>query len=192
MAFLQNIIFVTQLKNKGVRRICFIVGILLTIIPTCIWYEGLSKNFYNETYENIIEFAEKNKYDTEKQKAVFNKYPANTLFSQVKTFEDWRDIFISNNYIGEQNVLQRYYLEQCNILEKGKIQTLAEIFQDDEGYKKLQKFCPKLKQYMSQKISISKANYLYLLKLIWSLFWFYIPFLLSCIVKWIYMGFKEK
>ena len=214
MAFLQNIIFVTYLKNKGVRRICFIVGILLTIIPTCIWYEGLSKNFYNETYENILKFAEKNKYDTEKQKEVFNKYPVNVRFSNcnLDDFYKWQEFFINGIVYTNKNDEKSVVFTICaiinqNVIESNKLWPEHIIkfrasfpqYNDLSNDKLIEKLdikynerCKQLKQYMSQKISISKANYLYLLKLIWSLFWFYIPFLLSCIVKWIYMGFKEK
>lgn len=190
MNFIKNIFLVSYLKNKGVRRICFILGILFAITPTYIWYEDLSNNFYNETYENIIAFGKENKYNTNKQKEVYNKYPADIGAKNLRTFNDWRN-FMLDDY-GDGYEARRYYLEQCYALKHGERKTLAEIWQDDEGYKILQEFCPKIKQYMTQEISISKANYLYLLKLLWALFWFYLPFLLSCIVKWIYTGFKEK
>lgn len=225
MNFIKNIFWVSYLKNKGVRRICFILGILLAITPTYIWYEDLSNNFYSETYENIIAFGKENKYNTNKQKEVYNKYPADIGAKNLSNFNDWQN-FMFDDY-GDGYKARRYYLEQCYILKqietkveipegfhivnnpkendywsqfeevkpapkKEERKTLAEIFQDDEGYQKLQEFCPKFKQYMTQEISISKANYLYLLKLLWSLLWFYLPFLLSCIIKWVYTGFKEK
>ncbi len=208
MNFIKNIFLVSYLKNKGVRRICFILGILFAITPTYIWYEELGNNFYNESYENIIAFGKENKYNTDKQKEVYNKYPTGIEAKNLSNFNDWKN-FMFDDY-GEGYRARRYYLEQCYTLKqletkveipegfhivnnkKEKRKTLAEIFQDDEGYKKLQEFCPKFKQYMTQEISISKANYLYLLKLLCSLLWFYLPFLLSCIVKWVYTGFKEK
>lgn len=190
MSTIKNIFLVSYLKNKGVRRICFILGILFAITPAYLWYEDLSDNFYNETYENIMAFGKENKYNTDKQKEVYNKYPANIGVKNLSNFDDWRN-FMFDDY-GEGHEARRYYLEQCYILKHGDRKTLAEIFQNDEAYTKLQELCPKFKNYMLQEISISKANYLYLLKLLWSLFWFYLPFLLACMVRWIYTGFKEK
>lgn len=190
MNLLKNILFVSYLKNKGIRRICFVIGILLAIIPIYVWYINLSYNFYNETYENIVEFGKENKYYTDKLREVFNKYPTNIGIKNLNNFKDWQK-FLFDDY-GEGHEARRYYLEQCYILKHGDKKTLAEIFQNDEEYTKLQELCPKFKNYMLQEISISKANYLYLLKLLWSLFWFYLPFLLACIVRWIYTGFKEK
>lgn len=176
--------------DTSIRRICFVIGILLAIIPIYVWYINLSYNFYNETYENIVEFGKENKYNTNKQKEVYNKYPADIGAKNLRTFNDWKN-FMLDDY-GDGYKARRYYLEQCHALKHGDRKALDEIWQDDEGYKKLQEFCPKFKNYMLQKISISKANYLYLLKLLWSLFWFYLPFLLACMVRWIYTGFKEK
>ena len=139
MSTIKKIFFVSYLKNKGIRRICFILGILFAITPAYLWYEDLKDNFYNETYENIIDFGKENKYNnTDKQKEVYNELP-----------EGYHIV---------------YTPKQNNVSENN----------------------------MTQEISISKANYLYLLKLLWSLFWFYLPFLLSCIIKWVYTGFKEK
>ena len=82
MNVIKNIFFVSYLKNKGIRRLCFVLGILLAIRETVVWYD----------YEDSIEI-----------------------------------------------------------------------------------------------------DYFYILGLLWPLLLcFYLPFLLSCIVKWIYTGFKEK
>lgn len=95
-----------------------------------------------------------------------------------------QNVIESNELWPEHIIKFRTSFPQYNDLSNDKLIEKLDI--------KYNERCKQLKQYLSQKISISKANYLYLLKLIWSLFWFYIPFLLSCIVKWIYMGFKEK
>lgn len=235
LKFIKNILLISYLKNKGVRRICFILGILLAIFPSISWYEGLSDNFINERYENIIVFGKQNRYNTDKQKEVYNKYPANIGVKNLSNFDDWRN-FMFDDY-GDGYEARRYYFQQCYALKNKKNVELPEGFhivyipkqnndlenkqmrfkiqapdreiieiegnkqpteQDLEqiylskNYDKLLTMCPKLKQYMTQEISISKANYLYLLKLLWALFWFYLPFLLSCIIRWIYTGFKEK
>ncbi len=214
MKLLQNIIFVTYLKNKGIRRLCFIIGVLLAIIPIYIWYEGLSKNFYNETYENILEFTEKNMFDTTRQKDVFHKYPVNIIFSSYNLgdFNQWQDFFTNRFAYTNKNDEKFIIFTICAIINQNIIKSnepwpkyitkFREIFpqyndlSNDNLIEKLDvkynEQCKQLKQYMMQKINISKSNYLYLLQLLWSLFWFYIPFLLSCMVKWVYMGFKEK
>lgn len=102
MSTIKNIFFVSYLKNKGVRRLCFILGILLAITPIYLWYEDLSSNFYNETYENILDFHKKpwNRYNEEKQKAVFNKYPIDVKFSSyhLDNFYEWQT-FLTNQTV---------------------------------------------------------------------------------------------
>lgn len=238
MNLLKNILFVSYLKNKGVRRICFIVGILFAILPAMIWYENLNDNFYNETYKNILEFGRENEYDTEKQRAVFDKYPADVGIKDLNTFHDWKK-FLFDDY-GKGYETRRYYLEQCYLLKnkkeiklpegfhiiyspdynsnlenrhqesmrfkiKSPDEELIEVYANKQPTKqdvlqiflfknqdKLKIMCPKFKEYMVQRISISRANYLYFSKFLYSLFWFYLPFLLACIIRWIYTGFKEN
>ncbi|MBP5698495.1 MAG: hypothetical protein J6W96_03090 [Alphaproteobacteria bacterium] len=255
MNLLKNILLISYLKNKGVRRICFVIGVLLTIIPTYIWYENLNDNFYNETYKNIEEFVHKpwNRYNQDKQREVFNKYPVDIGYKDLTQFDLWKSFFFDQS--GPGYAVKIYYLEQCNIKKNDNNANLPEGFhvvytpdnnndywnQFEEvdpleydknkvtpemllagarnlkkrGYtpeqvdawlhthnsslKKIKEFakeekfnCNKFEQYMTQEICISKANYIYLLKLLWSLFWFYLPFLLACIVRWIYTGFKDN
>lgn len=182
MNVIKNIFFVSYLKNKGVRRICFVIGILSSIITAIIWYEGLEKKFYNETYENIIEFGKQNKYNTDKLRKVFYKYPANIGIKNLDTFHAWQTFFFSDHSKG-----YLYYAERCHIYSVLKHDIISQI---DKEFIILQELCPKLENYISQKIRI--PNYLYLFKLLWSLFWFYLPFLSACIGRWIYRGFKEK
>ncbi len=190
LKFIKNILLISYLKNKGIRRICFIIGLILAIIPLISWYDDLNNYFYNETYENIIAFGKENKYNTNKQKEVYNKYPADIGVKNLRTFNDWQN-FMLGDY-GDGYKARQYYFEQCYALKHGERKTLDEIWQDDEGYKKLQEFCPKFKQYMTKEIAISKTDFLYILGLFNVVFTFYIPFLLCCVIRWIYMGFKEK
>ena len=87
LKFIKNILLISYLKNKGVRRICFILGILLAIFPSISWYESLSDNFINERYENIIVFGKQNRYNTEKQQEVYDKYPANIGIKNLNNFD---------------------------------------------------------------------------------------------------------
>ncbi|MBQ9090321.1 MAG: hypothetical protein IJY58_04655 [Alphaproteobacteria bacterium] len=190
LKFIKNILLISYLKNKGIRRICFIIGLILAIIPLISWYNDLNNYFYNETYENISVFGNENKYNTKKQKDVYNKYPINFGAKKLDTFDEWQDFMFAD--YGEGFKARRYFLEQCYTLKHGDRKTLAEIFQNNEEYAKLQEFCPKFKQYMTKEIAISKTDFLYILGLFSVVFPFYLPFLLCCVIRWIYMGFKGK
>ena len=48
LKFIKNILLISYLKNKGIRRICFIIGLILAIIPLISWYNDLNNYFYNE------------------------------------------------------------------------------------------------------------------------------------------------
>ncbi|MBQ8464523.1 MAG: hypothetical protein IJ545_00770 [Alphaproteobacteria bacterium] len=164
MNFIKNIFLVSYLKNKGVRRICFILGILFAILPTMIWYENLNHNFYQTSKETKNEYNSYSNRENDVNKnypkvrmpdGVIVEFPEN--MQQKAQIKQW----IAEKYPSVANELK-------NTTSENKLR------HSDNGDKN------------------NKINYLYLLKFLWSLFWFYLPFLLSCIVKWIYTGFKEK
>jgi hypothetical protein len=65
---MKNILMVSYLKNKGIRRICFILGIFFSLLFLDGWIYRLDYNFYNEKYKNITEMASKvSDWETEKQ-----------------------------------------------------------------------------------------------------------------------------
>lgn len=209
---IKDILFISYLKNKGVRRICFIVGVLLAILPITIWYEGLNDNFYDRTYKNISEFSEENKYNTERQREVFNKYPINVKFNSYdfSDFYEWKTFWMdtkmyANKYDKKYVIFTICAITHPNFFRKSieeNLHRFREMFPqyDDLSAEALEEKlnekygeqCFQFGQFFNQEITISKTNYLYLLKLLWSLLWFYLPFLLSCIIKWVYTGFKEK
>lgn len=106
------------------------------------------------------------------------------IVSEGVTIEDLNN-FASDNNVNEKHInkFREMFPQYDDLSDESLVEKLDAKYNDR---------CSELKQYMTQEISIFKANYLYLLKLLWALFWFYLPFLLSCIVKWIYTGFKEK
>ena len=73
MTFLKNILFVSYLKNKGIRRICFILGVLFAIFPSASWYYRLNRHFYDLSFNNIdeVQMSYEYKYNDEILKNIF-------------------------------------------------------------------------------------------------------------------------
>ena len=196
MKTIKNIFWVSYLENKGIRRICFIFAVLITLPALYIWYDCLGTNFYNETYKNITEFSKENRFYHEKQKLVYEKYPPKTGHKEIDnySFDEWEHFFMNEplNSFSEEYKLRQATNKYCNMLETGKKENLPKSYQDENTVEMLQDFCKRLDAYLNQEINVKKANYFYLLMLLWLLPLFYSPFLLCCIIKWVYIGFKQQ
>lgn len=183
---MKNILMVSYLKNKGVRRICFILGLLFSLFFLDGWIHRLDYNFYNEKYENITTMASKVDYwETEKQKQVFEKYPIKNI-AKFQDFEEYRKFFF-----GEYENRHPFF-SQCKALKEGNESRLYYPYKTPDGRQRLENACKEIKEYMSQEIDISKHNYKHFIDLWMVLMFFYLPFLISCVIRWVYMGFKHK
>lgn len=202
MTFLKNILFVSYLKNKGIRRICFILGILFAIFPSASWYDRLNRHFYDLSFNNIdeVQMSYEYKYNDEILKNIFYKYPMD-FGKKLKKFEHWEDFFF-NSYT-EAYKDRKQLIKICNDLLRQS--NNAEKLKLDGGYwsqfeevkpknfdKKQMEFCQKFDKYINQPIHISSYDFAYILELWGVIVAFYFPFLFCCLIRWIYMGFKEK
>lgn len=166
MKKIKDILFVSYIKNKGVRRICFILGVLLAVLPTFIM---LSEIFVSKNYDSLYDSV---RYASEKEKLfVFNhyKYDCGGCKAEID-YEWWKNNLISNKEI------TKYKDYDCS----------RETNTDHIDV------CERVKTYLKQKVKIRyiKTEYFKLLKIILILFYF--PFIIACIIKWIVSGFKQS
>lgn len=187
MKLLKNFLFVSYIKNKGVRRICFVLGLLFCLLPINAFILNFEYHFHTKTYANITLVEDYNKLELE---YIYKHYPTSIQQSGVDmTFGRWRDFFISNYGQGRKDRL--IMSNQCYILEHGKRKELNKIWQDNESFSKLKNFCQELERYTAQEITVHIHDYSYLVNIIYIILYFYLPFLICCIFRWIYMGFRE-
>jgi hypothetical protein len=198
MNAIKNILLVSYLKNKGIRRICFILG----LIPYLFyifghWVYFLDENFINEKYNSFTEFKQKKEYEEVRKKIVFENYPANIGIKNLDTFDGWETFFFDE--YGEGKSAREFYKKFCPALlfkgEKEAKKLVIDIYEKeelDEAMNKLKKVCPEMHEYIKQPIKITRYNFLYLLNLVLFLFLIYPPFIFCCIIKWIYKGFKGE
>lgn len=182
MTFLKNILFVSYLKNKGIRRICFILGVLFAIFPSASWYYRLNRHFYDLSFNNIdeVQMSYEYKYNDEILKNIFYKYPLD-FGKKLKKFEHWEDFFF-NSYTEEYKD-RKQLIEICN--------DMLFAANTEKDSIKLE-FCKNLIKYINQPIHISSYDFAYILELWGVIVAFYFPFLFCCLIRWVYMGFKEK
>jgi hypothetical protein len=197
MNIIKNILLVSYLKNKGIRRICFILGLIpyLFYVFGC-WIYSLDENFIKEEYNNFVEFKKENKYENTRKKIVFENYPANIDIKNLDTFDGWKTFFFDE--YGEGKSAREFYKKFCIALfksEKEAKKLVIGTYEKEEldgAINKLKKVCPKMHEYIKQPIKITRYNFLYLLNLVLFLFLIYPPFIFCCIIKWIYKGFKGE
>lgn len=111
MTFFKNIFFVSYLKNKGIRRICFILGFLVAIIPFTMWYVRIDQHFYNLSFNNINEVTAHYGNHPIIARHIFRKYPIE-YESELQHFEYWRDFFF-NSYTEEYKD-RKQLIKMCN------------------------------------------------------------------------------
>lgn len=265
---IKNILFVSYLKNKGIRRICFILGVLFAIFPSASWYYRLNRHFYDLSFNNIDEVSQNYIYNTSILEKVFAEHPPVNFNRKLYDFDNWHAFFIDKYSRSYQAKIE--IMAKCNDMlfaantEKDSIelvqsandywQQFEEVQSEDfskkmkfkirtpdsyifivEGYSKpteqevknihaylsiyaylthkgftrntvqladfrqpqkqdeeLLKICKKFDKYINQPIHISSYDFAYILELWGVIVAFYFPFLFCCLIRWIYMGFKEK
>jgi hypothetical protein len=199
MNLIKNIFLVSYLKNKGIRRICFVIGFSLSLFIFVLgWCPQLKDNFFIEEYENFHEFKKENRYNTPRKLAFFKKYPANLGVKNLDNYEDWEEFMFFDGYVYGFNAreyvrdvcLAHFFADKKTLKNK-----LLETYKEEdlsEAINKVENSCPKIQDYFSQKISIRRFNLLYILWLIPILLFIYPPFIICCIIKWIYKGFKGE
>ena len=168
----KDILFVSYLKNKGVRRLCFIIGLFFGIIAICVWLDYAENNFYDISF-NSMEEVEKTEPNDEKLRRIFNKYPVN-FGKNLGDFDNWKSFFFESwtgDYKTRKSFLEDYKMKNFN--------------KKNESFELLEK-------YVQQKIFINRANYLFLLNFLYVIGVFYFPFWLCCVIKWVRDGFKES
>lgn len=200
MNWIKNFLFVSYLKNKGVRRLCFIIGLFFCIIAISIWLDYAKYNFYNISFASLEEVVKK-RPNEEVLRHIFNKYPVN-FGKHLDNFDRWKRFFFES--WTEDYKLKEHYLDVCNRvkdirkLDIGKIRENYPMYNDlsdNELYQRINeknKICEQLKKYIKQKIILNKSNYLFLLTFLYVIMIFYFPFFLCCMLKWIKDGFKES
>ena len=193
MNLLKNILFVSYLKNKGVRRICFVIGIGLSIFISCMIILDIVNNNVDVEYKNLQALNEKyysvhgynyDKYTDDDLKEYWcftknlKKYGINKMI--LDALSSYRNIF--------ESPWCYHYQHECDMLESIKEEPIhikcSGIESSGIGY----------------RFSIVSGL---LFRLFALLIYFYIPFIFTCCIKimyifirriglWIYAGFKEK
>lgn len=171
MNIIKNILLVSYIKNKGWRRLAFVVGLSLFIFLICT----LASNYHpvDNTYENLIEMHSDIGVNSKKQYSYWYKeLDCAVAFIEKKGLkhEDAYSLFSFNKY----EEFCDLYPQQCEVLSKTK---------DNQINLKCNGF---------ENIKIYKTILVLTLS-------FYLPFILLCIlkltfklIKWIYDGFLEK
>ena len=198
MKFIKNVIFVSYLKNKGIRRICFVLGAIPYLAYVLLgWIPQIKDNFFCEEYSRFADFKNKNKYNENKKKIVFKKYPAEMGIKNLDNYNGWEAFFFDE--YGESYEIKNFYKRTCIALllqdENAAKKVILEIYTPNELPKALDKvknICPQMHEYIKQPIKIARYNFLYILNLAFFLFLIYPPFIMCCIIKWIYKGFREN
>ena len=183
MNFIKNILFVSYLKNKGVRRICFVLGVICFIPLFTLCYNEIGFGYYS--FKNMEELREKNnRYAV--LEAVYKKYPFDFQF--IDSFNSWVDTF-ANEYADEYKLLE-YIRGSCKNRKEGENPTF-EIEAPDRNEYTITDICDRLDKYMTQPINGWSFRTSKIPMLILPLIAFYLFFVICCFVKWVYTGFKE-
>lgn len=158
---LKNIFTVSYLKNEGARRLCFVLGILLALVPTWFFLTRLHVS-QDTNLRDAVVFG-----STKQQRYVFDHYPYKCNFCDLETdFERWRATFGSWKHTKDlQNT-------DCSKLR-------------DPGS------CGSSRKYLAQKVKVSYFDFSAFVYLIYAALLFCVPFLLACGIQWILLGFKQ-
>lgn len=198
MNIIKNILFVSYLKNKGIRRICFVLGSIIYLFYIFgHWVYFLDENFINEKYDRFVDFKNENKYEKVRKRLVFKKYPADIGIKKLDTFDGWESFFFDE--YGEGFSAREFYKKTCTaLLFKGDDEArnlMKDVYDKKElpkAMNKIKNVCPKMNEYIKQPIKIKRYNFLYFLNLVLFLFLIYPPFVFCCMIRWIYRGFKGE
>jgi len=158
---LKKIFMVSYLNNEGARRICFVLGILLALIPTYFCVTSLYVSQKTTLRDAVVSAPIK------QQRQVFENYPYKCNFCDLETdFERWRATFGSWKYTKD---LQH---TDCSKLR------------DPSG-------CNSARKYLAQNVKVGYFNFSAVWFLVYAGLLFYVPFLIACAVQWIMAGFKQ-
>ena len=158
----KNIMSVSYLKNEGARRMCFVLGILLALIPMYFFVTRLYVS-ENTNLRDAVVFG-----STKQQRLVFENYPYKCNFCDLETdLERWRATFGSWKYTKDMQHTD------CSKLR-------------DPGS------CNSARKYLAQKVKVNYFDFSAFAFLIYALLLFYVPFVLACAVQWIMFGFKQS
>lgn len=159
---IKNIFLVSYIKNKGIRRLCFVIGLLFAALPFLIMLDSIH---IKRDYESLSETL--GYYVPEKTKLfVFEKYKYECDSCKTKDdFSLWKETFseISNRKLS------------CN------------DFAEENKEK-----CEKIKNYIYQPVHVDYYDLSYLSLLKYVIILLYTPFVFVCILKWIVSGFKQS
>ena len=157
----KKIISVSYLNNKGIRRLCLVLGILFALIPVYFFMTGLYVSETMELREAVVHGSQK------QQQFVFEHYPYKCNFCDLETnFDRWKATFGSWKHTNDL-----LHTDCSKLREPGN--------------------CTSSKKYLMQNIKISYFDFSVFLFLAYALFLFYAPFLIACIIQWIVSGFKQ-
>lgn len=184
MNIIKNILLVSYLKNKGVRRICFVFGLILFLPSLIICNDEIGFGYYS--FKNIDDVRGKS-VGYLVQHTVYEKYPFDLPL--IKNFHDWQMFFM---YEGtDENKLLKYFEEICKDTTK-KEDPQFEIETPDKTKHTIKNICAKLQEYKEQPIKVWTYRVSKIPILLFPLISFYLLFIICCIVKWIYKGFKGE
>lgn len=158
----KKIFTVSYLQNVGLRRLCLVLGILMAIVPTWMFFSTVHVKEEMNLRDAVVSGSSK------QQKYVFDNYPYKCNFCEMETnFERWKATFGS---WGRTNDLLH---ADCS-----KLRDSAS--------------CNSARNYLSQRIKVSYYNFEAVSLLLYAFLLFYLPFLVACAIQWIVFGFKEK
>ena len=182
MKKIKNILFVSYIKNKGVRRLCFVIGLCL-----CIWLlfnviPNISHNAVDKLYNNL-EDANTDIYLAHKFETPYWYRKNECMAIYLRKYGLDKNIayaFNSSVNLLSEKYWCEFYQKECGILKAIK---------DEPIHLK----CSALEGYDHEAIKSLSYIFIFLLVL------FYLPFLLICILKlvlkilkWIISGFIES
>ena len=169
--------------NRGVWRICFILGLLLGLFCfALIKSDESNKFFYFRSFKNLEEVVKtydyqfKRGYGNDVLKYIYEHYPFPYPSQMTSGFYPW---------IEGVNLI--YHNEEYRHMMKKKCSEYDFDKNYPEGsypYK-----CIMANNYMKQPIYVGFISWNYFLLI---LFLFYFPFFIACILTWICRGFKQS
>ena len=179
---IKNIFLFSYIKNKGIRRICFVAGICLFLWSFSNVINNVSDSSVNKSYKNLkeanLDLYYASKYGSPKwyrkiecMAIYLKKY--NIEHTLVYSFTTYEDVTSTHSWCD-------LYEKECGILKAIKDEPITLK-------------CSSLEDY-----NHSTTESLCILAIFW-IFEFYLPFILVSILKiifnvfkWIISGFKES
>ncbi|MDD3668789.1 MAG: hypothetical protein PHX68_00620 [Alphaproteobacteria bacterium] len=189
---IKSILSVSYIKNKGVRRISFVLGLLISLLSFSIWMSQLDNNISYKKYHGIREVQNlyySNKLTEQQLENIYKSmYP-----TAIITFHQWKLVFLQKE--PELSLANGYY-NWCKandpLLRKWVEQDRYGIYREARAGTDRGPPCALVVWPMEHDIVVKLTNWSYLLWLFGIIFMFYFPFYLSCAIKWIVEGFKKS